>query len=112
MWSILLYNSIMSSECLSYCPHVTECIEKVFKETQSSAPSRPETVAAKVDALAAEVARAALANCQGPTIEIRTVRKNGYWESKRPVERRVYVCSSDGHVQGDAFYYRKDKMPE
>lgn len=102
----------MSAECLNSCPHVTECVERIFRETQSSVPSRPETVTAATDELTAAVARTALASCQGPTVETRAVRKNGYWESKKLVERRVYVCDSDGYVQGDDFYYRKDKMPE
>ena len=65
-----------------------------------------------IEALTGAVARAALASCQGPSREMRTVRKNGYWKSKKPIERLVYVCGSDGYAQKDDFYYRKDKMPE
>jgi hypothetical protein len=91
---------------------VTECVEKIFRETQGPAPTRSETAIAEIDALTTAVGQVTLASCEGPTIEIKTVGKNGYEQSETPVNRLVYVCNSDGYVQQYDYYYRKDKMPD
>jgi hypothetical protein len=94
--------------------HISLLVSKKFlKKQKTSAPTNREVATEGIDTLVTAVAEVALSeNCGGPVTETRTVEKNGYWESKKPVARRVYVCGRDGYSQKTAFYYRTDQMPE
>lgn len=99
-------------ECFKHCPHITACSERIITETQSGSASNLERVTNEVEALVRATAEVAIAACQGPRIETRAVQKNGFWESKRLTNQKVYVCGNDGYAQDTVFYYQTDKMPQ
>ncbi|HSX28772.1 MAG TPA: hypothetical protein VLF60_04975 [Candidatus Saccharimonadales bacterium] len=98
-------------ECLSLCPRITVCREVLFVEMQTPSPTGEAAAAAKSDALIKAVAEVALADCNGPQVEPRTIKKGGYFQSKKPETKEVFVCGDNGYVQTMAFYYQRDKMP-
>lgn len=102
---------MLRPECRIYCPHITSCAEPLVRETQIPAPIKFETVVAQIDAITEAAGQVALMACDGPRVEQRIVQKGGYWESKKPVERNVYVCGADGYAPEADLYYLRDRRP-
>lgn len=98
--------------CLALCPHITECRERLLVDTQTPSAIDQNEAEAKLDQLIDATAQVAVAACTGPQVDQRTVEKGGYFQSKKPVVKEVYVCGQDAYVQQTAFYYQKDKMPQ
>ena len=109
---IVFYNLFMvQRKCFELCPHITKCRERLIVDSQTPAVIDQREAAAKLDELVKAAAGVAIAACAGPRIEERMVEKGGYFESKKPVIKDLYVCGEDGYAQRTAFYYQKDKMP-
>jgi len=102
----------MSGECLSFCPHITVCREQLLADSQVPSPTKLQETVNKLDDLTNAIAEVAVNACaSGPQIEEQMVEKGGFWQSKKLIPRRVYVCGRDNYAPPTQFTYQEDKMP-